>query len=69
MAKITEITGGQAFRAGSLAELKSVYATLQEQIGYETIRADGGGGWIRLGAALMAIAILAGLVLNRRLPE
>ena len=68
LAKITEITGGQAFHAGSIGELNSVYATLQEQIGYETIRADGSGGWIRLGAAVMVVAVLAGLVLNRRLP-
>src|SRR6202011_5752046 len=31
--KITEITGGQAFHAGSLGELSRVYAELQQQIG------------------------------------
>jgi Ca-activated chloride channel homolog len=67
--KITEITGGQAFHAGSLDELKQVYDTLQQQIGYETIRGDASASWIRLGAAVMALSILAGLVISRRLPS
>jgi Ca-activated chloride channel family protein len=67
--KITEITGGQAFHAGSLAELKNVYATLQQQIGFQTIRGDASGGWIAVGGALMAAAVLAGLLLNQRLPS
>jgi Ca-activated chloride channel homolog len=67
--KITEITGGQAFHAGSLDQLKDVYDTLQQQIGYETIRGDASAGWIRLGAIVMALAILAGIAINRRLPS
>ena len=67
--KITEITGGQAFHAGSLDELKQVYDTLQQQIGYETIRGDASAGWIRLGAAVMALSILVGLLISRRLPS
>jgi Ca-activated chloride channel homolog len=66
--KITEITGGQAFHAGSLDELKHVYSTLQQQIGYETIRGDASAAWIRLGALVMAAAILATLLTNRRIP-
>jgi Ca-activated chloride channel family protein len=67
--KITDITGGEAFHAGSLEELGSVYATLQQQIGYETIRGDASASWIRLGAILLALSIVAGLVINRRLPS
>ena len=67
--KITEITGGQAFHAGSLDQLNEVYATLQQQIGYETIRGDASAGWIALGAAALAAAVLAGLLVNRRLPS
>ncbi|TPG36751.1 VWA domain-containing protein [Mycolicibacterium hodleri] len=66
--QITDITGGQTFHAGSLAQLKQVYSTLQEQIGYETIRGDASEGWIRLGAVLMAAAVLASVVTNRRVP-
>jgi Ca-activated chloride channel homolog len=66
--KITEITGGQAFHAGSLTELRGVYQTLQEQIGYETIRGDASAAWICLGTVVMAAAVSVGLVINRRLP-
>ncbi|HYB39874.1 MAG TPA: VWA domain-containing protein [Mycobacterium sp.] len=66
--KICEITGGQAFHADSLDALKNVYSTLQQQIGFETVHGDASGGWILLGAVVMAGAVLAGLLLNRRLP-
>jgi Ca-activated chloride channel homolog len=66
--KITEISGGQAFHAGSLDELKRVYSTLQQQIGYETIRGEASQAWIRLGALVMAAAILATVLTNRRIP-
>jgi Ca-activated chloride channel homolog len=66
--RITEISGGQAFHADSLDQLKSVYSTLQQQIGYETIRGDASGAWIRLGALVMAAAILASVLTNRRIP-
>jgi Ca-activated chloride channel family protein len=66
--QITDITGGQTFHAGSLAQLKQVYSTLQQQIGYETIRGDASEGWIRLGAVLMAAAVLVSVLTNRRVP-
>ncbi|CQD19554.1 Mg-chelatase subunit ChlD [Mycobacterium europaeum] len=67
--KICEITGGESFHADSLESLKNVYSTLQRQIGYETVKGDASLAWMLLGAAAMAGAILAGLVLNRRLPS
>jgi Ca-activated chloride channel family protein len=66
--KICEITEGQSFHADSLDSLKNVYSTLQRQIGYETVKGDASMAWMLLGAFLMAGAILAGLLLNRRLP-
>ncbi len=66
--QITQISGGQAFSAGSLNELKSVYAELQQQIGFETVRGDASAGWVRLAALALAAAVLAGLLVNRRLP-
>lgn len=65
---ITDITGGQTFHAGSLAQLKQVYSTLQQQIGYETIRGDASAAWTRLGAVLMAAAVLVSVLTNRRVP-
>ncbi|OBG91251.1 hypothetical protein A5697_10165 [Mycobacterium sp. E3251] len=67
--KICEITDGQSFHADSLESLKNVYATLQRQIGYETVKGDASLAWMLLGAVAMAGAILAGLFLNRRLPS
>lgn len=66
--EICKITDGQAFHADSLQSLKEVYSTLQRQIGYETVKGDASLAWVLLGTVVMAAAVLAGLVLNRRLP-
>lgn len=66
--QICQITGGQAFHADSLDALENVYSTLQQQIGFQTVRGDASAGWILLGAVVMAGAVLAGLLLNRRIP-
>jgi Ca-activated chloride channel family protein len=68
MKKVAELSGGSWYNAASLAELKGVYASLQEQIGYETIKGDASVGWLRLGALVLALAGLAALLINRRLP-
>ncbi|CAJ1499046.1 VWA domain-containing protein [[Mycobacterium] kokjensenii] len=66
--KIADLSGGTAYTASSLQQLKEVYATLQDQIGFETIRGDASTGWLRLGAFVLAAAAFAALLLNRRLP-
>jgi len=68
LAKIAELSGGEAFRAGSLEELNRVYSTLDQQIGYQVIQGDASAGWIALGALGLALSVGAGLLLNRRLP-
>ncbi|ORW33514.1 hypothetical protein AWB91_07025 [Mycobacterium paraense] len=68
MKKVAELSGGNWYNAASLAELKAVYASLQQQIGYETIKGDASTGWLRLGALVLAVAALAALLINRRLP-
>lgn len=65
---MAQLSGGNAYNAASLQELKAVYATLQQQIGYETIKGDASVGWVRLGALVLALAALAALLINRRLP-
>jgi Ca-activated chloride channel family protein len=67
--KISEISGGQAFHAGSLDQLNSVYSTLQRIIGYQTVPGDASAAWIRLGALTLTAALLAAALLNRRLPD
>jgi Ca-activated chloride channel homolog len=66
--KVAQLSGGNAYNAASLSELKAVYASLQQQIGYETIKGDASVGWLRLGALVLALAALAALLINRRLP-
>jgi Ca-activated chloride channel homolog len=66
--KVAQLSGGTAYNAASLTELKAVYASLQQQIGYETIKGDASVGWLRLGALVLAAAALAALLINRRLP-
>ena len=67
--KIAELSGGQAFQARSMDQLKDSYATLQQQIGYETIRGDASAAWIGLGALLLASSLAAAALINRRLPD
>jgi Ca-activated chloride channel homolog len=67
--KIADLSGGDAFTASSLEQLREVYANLQQQIGYETIKGDASVGWLRLGALALALAALTALLINRRLPN
>jgi Ca-activated chloride channel family protein len=69
MKKVAELSGGTAYDASTIAELKQIYATLQQQIGYETTKGPAIVGWLRLGAVALALAALAGLLINRRLPN
>ncbi|TPG31378.1 VWA domain-containing protein [Mycolicibacterium hodleri] len=66
--KIAELSGGNAYSASSLEQLKAVFTSLQEQIGYETLKGDASVGWLRLGSLVLALAALAALLINRRLP-
>ncbi len=66
--KIAELSGGNAYTASSLQQLKEVFTSLQDQIGYETTKGDASTGWLRLGALVLAVAALAALLVNRRLP-
>src|SRR5215467_13866779 len=67
--KIAELSGGDSFNASSLEQLKEVFTNLQEQIGYETRKGDASAGWLRLGAVVLALAALAAMLINRRLPD
>ncbi|GFG64643.1 UPF0353 protein [Mycobacterium kubicae] len=68
MKKVAQLSGGNSYNAATLQELKAVYSSLQQQIGYETIKGDASVGWLRLGALVLAIAGFAALLINRRLP-
>jgi Ca-activated chloride channel family protein len=66
--KIADLSGGNAYTASSLEQLKAVFTSLQDQIGYETVKGDASVGWLRLGSLVLALAALAALLINRRLP-
>ncbi len=66
--KVAELSGGNSFSASNLEELNKVFEDLQQQIGYETIKGDASTGWLRLGSLILALAALAALLINRRLP-
>lgn len=65
---VAELSGGKLYHASNIDQLKDVYATLQNQFGYETTRGDASTGWFRLGVMVLALATFAGLAINRRIP-
>ena len=67
--RMAELSGGSAYNASSLEQLTEVFTSLQQQIGYETIKGDASMGWLRLGALVLAVAALSALLINRRLPN
>jgi Ca-activated chloride channel family protein len=68
MQKVAELSGGDSYTASNIGELNKVYSTLQDQIGYETVRGEATTGWLRLGAFVAVVAALSSLWINRRLP-
>jgi Ca-activated chloride channel homolog len=68
MKEIAGISGGKFFKAASAAELKQVYDTLGEQIGFETKRGDASRNWIILGTLAAMVAAGSALVIGQRLP-
>ena len=66
--KIAELSDGNHYSASNLEQLKEVFTSLQDQIGYETVKGDASVGWLRLGSLLLALSALAALLFNRRLP-
>jgi Ca-activated chloride channel family protein len=68
LSKIAELSDGNHYSASNLQQLKEVFSSLQDQIGYETVKGHASVGWLRLGSLLLALSALAALVFNRRLP-
>jgi Ca-activated chloride channel family protein len=68
MKEIAEISGGEFFKAASAEELRRVYDTLGEQIGYEKKQADASKPWLVMGTIAALIAAAGSLFLSQRLP-
>ena len=66
--EIADLSGGSFFPASSLEELRAVYDTLEEQIGFEITRGDASRPWLILGVLFTAAGLGTALVLRQRLP-
>ncbi|OLR94574.1 VWA domain-containing protein [Actinokineospora bangkokensis] len=68
MEEIAQLSGGDFYKAATADQLRKVYDTLGEQIGYETKYADASKPWLILGTILALISAGASLVVSQRLP-
>ncbi|GAA3462912.1 VWA domain-containing protein [Saccharothrix longispora] len=68
MKEIAKLSGGEFFKAASAEELRRVYDTLGEQIGYEKKQTDASRPWVALGTVLGLLAVAGALVFGQRLP-
>lgn len=68
MGEIAQRSGGEFHKAASAEQLRSVYDTLGDQIGYETRETDASKPWLVLGTVVAIVAAAAALVLGRRVP-
>ncbi|GAA0260224.1 VWA domain-containing protein [Saccharothrix mutabilis subsp. mutabilis] len=68
MKEIAKLSGGEFFKAASAEELRRVYDTLGEQIGYEKKQSDASRPWVVLGTLAGLLAVAGALLLGQRLP-
>ncbi|HTY27147.1 MAG TPA: VWA domain-containing protein [Mycobacterium sp.] len=68
MKRIAELSGGQNYTATNVAELDTSYSSVLQQVGYQTISAPAGTGWLRVAVLLATIATFVALAVNRNLP-
>jgi Ca-activated chloride channel family protein len=66
--EIAALSGGSFFTASSLEDLRDVYDTLEEQIGFEITRGDASRPWLILGVLFIASGLGSALVMRQRLP-
>ncbi|GLZ36822.1 VWA domain-containing protein [Actinokineospora sp. NBRC 105648] len=68
MKEIAQLSGGDFYKAATADQLRKVYDTLGEQIGYEVKEADASRPWLILGTLAALVAAAGSLVLGQRLP-
>ncbi|MFR9731607.1 VWA domain-containing protein [Saccharopolyspora sp. MS10] len=68
MEEIADLSGGEFHKAASAEQLRRVYDTLGEQIGYEIKHTDASKPWLVLGTLTAILAAALSLLLGRRLP-
>ncbi|OZM72377.1 hypothetical protein CFN78_15410 [Amycolatopsis antarctica] len=68
MQEIARLSGGDFYKAATAEELKQVYDSLGEQIGYETKDADSSRPWVMLGTIVLIASAGSSLFIGQRLP-
>ncbi|TLW94949.1 VWA domain-containing protein [Saccharomonospora piscinae] len=68
MREIARLSGGDFYKAATAEELKRVYDSLGEQIGYETKEVDNSRPWVALGTIALVGAAASSLLIGQRLP-
>jgi Ca-activated chloride channel family protein len=68
MKRIAQLSGGQSYKATNIDELNKSYGSVLQQVGYQTVSAPAGTGWLRLAVLIATIATFLGLAVNRSLP-
>lgn len=68
MREIARISNGEFHKAATAEEIKQVYTSLGEQIGYEIENVDASRPWVVLGTLVLIGAAGSALFLGQRLP-
>ena len=68
MKRIAELSGGQSYTATNIDELNRSYGSVLQQVGYQTVSAPAGTGWLRGAVLIATIAAFLALAVNRNLP-
>ena len=68
MREIAEVSGGEFYKAATAEQLRAVYDTLGEQIGYETKDADASRPWLMLGTIAALLSAGCALMISQRIP-
>ena len=66
--EVANISHGSFYKAATADQLKQVYASLGEQIGYTTEQSDASKPWLILGTILALISAAGSLFIGQRLP-
>ena len=66
--EVAQLTHGDFYKAVTGDQLKQVYASLRDQIGYTTEQSDASKPWLILGTLLALVAGGASLFIGQRLP-
>lgn len=66
--EVANISHGSFYKAATADQLKQVYASLGQQIGYTTEQSDASKPWLILGTLLALISAAGSLFIGQRLP-